>query len=204
MDRIAWRALWPPLTVFALILAAAAADIVLPGPINLTQARATALGVLLTTALGVVLFLLQGWQARRMRRLDALRGGYRLVIAAAQTLRTLQLELKQFPEGRPYPGLVANVGDPDLMRHRPFERANSNEDEWRRLYLEGERELLLEVSSEDEVFVAWGVTRDAFWQWESAFRERADEHLLDGLAEDLRNKIKALTDLCRTRVQALS
>jgi hypothetical protein len=214
-----WRSAWPPLSVLAFLVAAAAADLVLPVPGNLTQARATALGILLTAALGVIAFLLQAWQARRSQKLATLRGAFRSMIGATQLMLDQRGELASFPFGHPYPGIVSNVNMPDdYFRHDPFEPAKALEAEWRRLYIEGERELLLETDRDDDVLVAWRNTRKSFWAWVDRLRAIAreaeagqaeavsleDDNELARLDRELRQNIDAFATICRARIRALS
>ncbi len=216
-----WRSAWPPLTVLAFLVAAAAADLLLPGPASLTQARATALGVILTAALGVIAFLLQGWQARRSQRLAVLRAAFRSMIGATQVMIEEQAELSSFPFGHPYPGVISNVGTQDAYaRHDPFEQMRTLTAEWQRLYVEGERELLLETDRDDEVFIAWRKVRKSFWTWvyrlqtaaqasrpsgttQEAFDVDADAELVQ-LDRALRQDIDAFAAICRARIRALS
>lgn len=218
-----WRSSWPPLLVLAVLMTAAAADLLLPGTPGLSQARATALGAILTAALGVIAFLLQAGQGRRSQRLVIVRAAYRSMIGATQAMLDQQRELMNFPFGHPYPGIVSNINmTADYYRHDPFEEAKALEVEWRRLYAEGERDLLLETDRNDEVLVAWRQVRKSFYAWlrrlntfTEEVQERAkatkerfafdldDDSELPGLDRQLRSDIDGFAAICRNRIKAL-
>lgn len=194
---VSWRAAWPPLAVLAIAVLGILAVLVLPGPSRLDQARATALGVLLSAALADVAFMLQIWQSRRTQRQAVLRAAYRQLIAATQTILELVRELKAYPQGHLDVGTVIAGGD-------PFERANAMNDEWRRLYMEAERDLLLEVDTDDEIFSKWQSVRAGFWEWRDAHNLDREGQESIRLEAELTQHIKALVALCRTRLQALA
>jgi hypothetical protein len=216
-----WRALMLPILVGAAFVALAAI-IVLPDRASLSQSRPIALGVTLGAAAGIVGSLLQTWQASRLHRLEILRAAYRSMIGATQVMLEEQSELTTYPFGHAYQGIVGQVTD-EYLRHDPFQQAKSLEADWRTLYVEGERELLLEADRNDEIFVAWRQVRKSFWAWvhrletvTQQMRDRAEatksavEFELDEDAElrkldaQLRADIDAFSAICRSRVKALS
>ena len=206
-----------------LALLVLAAIIVIPDPARFSQSRAIAFGVVLGAASSVVAAILQAWEANRSRRLDVLRSAYRSMVAATQAMLDQQRELVNFPFGHPYPGIVSNFNMPDdYYRHDPFAEANTLESDWRRLYAEGERELLLETDRNDEVLVAWRQVRKSFFAWvrrlqvitaEAEQRAKAakerftldldDDSELLQLDSQLHADIDAFAAICRSRIKAL-
>jgi hypothetical protein len=145
------------------------------------------------------------------------------MIGATQAVLDQQRELVNFPFGHPYPGIVSsyNMSD-DYYRHDPFEEAKAFEAEWRRLYAEGERDLLLETDRNDEVLVAWRQVRKSFFAWlrrlqaitaEAEKRAQAsqerfafdldDDLELPQLDRQMRSDIEAFAAICRSRIKAL-
>lgn len=112
---------------------------------------------------------------------------------------------------------------PDYFRHDPFAEAHALQAEWQRLYIEGERELLLEVDRDDSVLVAWRDVRKSFWDWvhrlqtiaHDAYQRRDETNAaaeidlnadaeLPQLDVALRANIEGFLQICRTRIKALS
>lgn len=209
--------------VLLLALLALAAIIVLPDRASFSQSRPIAFGVVLGAGASIVAAILQVWEANRSRRLEVLLGAYRSMIGATQAMLDQRRELESFPFGHPYPGLVSGFNMPDdYYRHDPFAEANTLESEWRRLYAEGERELLLETDRNDEVLVAWRQVRKSFFAWvrrlqvvtaEAEERAKAanerlaleldDDSELLGLDSQLHADIDAFAAICRNRIRAL-
>jgi hypothetical protein len=145
------------------------------------------------------------------------------VIGATQAMLDQQHELVNFPFGHTYPGIVSNINmSDDYSRHDPFEETKSLEAEWRRLYAEGERDLLLETDRNDDVLVAWRQARKSFFAWirrlqavTAELQEKAkaskqrfefdldDDIELPQLDNQLRADIDAFAAICRRRIKAL-
>lgn len=222
---MAWRGLILPILLL-LAFIALAAIIVLPDRATLAQSRPIALGVVLGAAAGIVGSLLQTWQASRLHRLEVLRRAYRSMIGATQVMLDEESELTTFPFWHAYVGMVgpmmASPATDEYLRHDPFQQAKNLEAEWRRLFVEGERELLLEADRNDETFVAWRQVRKSFYAWvhqletvTQELRQRAEatktsmEFVLDDDAElpkldtELRANIDAFAAICRSRIRNL-
>lgn len=219
---MSWRALRLPLSLLAL-LALLGALLVLPDPKSITEARSAGVGVIFTASAGVIAFILQGWRSDRTQRLSLHRGAYKSMIGATQVMLDEQAELEAFPFGHPYPGMVGGPMTDAQLRHDPFAEAKALEAEWKRLYVEGERELLLETDRNDAVFVAWREVRKSFWDWfrrqqtitseawqrfeETRTRPTVDldkDSELPELERKLRSNVDAFTVICRSRIKALS
>jgi hypothetical protein len=120
-------------------------------------------------------------------------------MAAVQTMLELQRELKNFPKGRPQ----LPVPERGPVQLGNFDRAQELEQEWRRLYREGERDVILDEGPEGATFEAWRTFRDSFWDWSNALAERADAAKLASLETALNANAKAFGERLRTALRSL-
>jgi multidrug efflux pump subunit AcrA (membrane-fusion protein) len=185
------------------LLAAVIADVFLPVPSSAGQTSTTlrqaALPLFGSGFFGLFVFTLQTTRARLERRHEVLRAGCKLLLAAVQTVLELHAELKWYPLGRPLPG----VQGANAVQLGDVARAEELEQEWRRLYREGERDVIFEEGPDGPTFVAWRTVRDSFWGWSDANRRRADAATLEALENTLKANAKAFGARCHEALQGL-
>jgi hypothetical protein len=185
------------------LLAAVIGDVFLPVPSNASQTtgklREAALPLFGSGFFGLFVFTLQTTRGRLERRYDLRRNASGLLMAAVQTLLELQRELKHFPKGRPQLPLP----EQGPVKLGNFERADELEQEWRRLYREGERDLILDEGPEGATFKIWRTLRDSFWDWSNALAERGDAAKLQELEGALNANAKAFGEQLRSALRSL-